>query len=92
MKQAGLHFVDYYKKSRELLRPGNWIKDEELIGKINDFDIIRQRHIAEIITGNLVFHEFYVSKMPNSTDTSRHVDEIIYNPGKHTVQVDAYRI
>ena len=80
MKQAGLHFVEYYKKGRELLRPGNWITDEELLGKIHDFDIVRQRHIAEIITGNLVFHEFYVSKMPNSTDTSRHVDEITYTP------------
>ena len=92
MKQAGLHFVEYYKKPRELLRPGNWITDEELLGKIHDFDIVRQRHIAEIITGNLVFHEFYVSKMPNSTDTSRHVDEITYNPGKHTMQLEAYRI
>ena len=92
MKQAGLNFVEYYKKPRELLRPGNWITDEELIGKINDFDIVRQRHIAEIITGNLVFHEFYVSKMPNSTDTSRHIDEITFPPGKHTSQIDAYRI
>ena len=92
MKQAGLHFVEYYKKPRELLRPGNWITDEELIGKINDFDIVRQRHIAEIITGNLVFHEFYVSKMLNSTDTSRHIDEITFNTKKHTVQVAAYRI
>jgi len=92
MKQAGLQFVEYYKKPRELLKPGNWITDEELIGKINDFEIVRQRHIAEIITGNLVFHEFYVSKMPNSTDTSRNVDEITYNPGKHTMQLDAYRI
>ena len=92
MKQAGLHFVEYYKKGRELLRPGNWITDEELLGKIHDFDIVRQRHIAEIITGNLVFHEFYVSKMPNSTDTSRHVDEITYNTEKHTTQLEAFRI
>jgi hypothetical protein len=92
MKQAGLHFVEYYKKPRELLRPGNWIKDEELMEKIDGFDIVRQRHIAEIITGNLVFHEFYVSKTTNSTDTSRHVDQITYHPGKHTMQLDAYRI
>ena len=63
-----------------------------ILRKINDFDIVRQRHIAEIITGNLVFHEFYVSKMPNSTDTSRHIDEITFPPGKHTSQIDAYRI
>ena len=92
VKEAGLHFVEYYKKTRELLQPGNWIKDEELLGKINDFDIIRQRQIAEIITGNLVFHEFYVSKIPNSIDTTRHVDEIVYLPGKHTMQGVAYRI
>ena len=92
MKQAGLHFVEYYKKPRELLRPGNWLKDEELMEKINGFDIIRQRAIAELITGNHVFHEFYVSKIPNSQDTSQHVDQIAYLPGKHTLQLDAYRL
>ncbi len=62
-----LNFVEFSStKMRLAYRPEQYIKNQEVLTKVKQFDVKRQQQIAELLVGVFKKHEFYIS---NESDT-----------------------
>lgn len=79
VKGAGLNFVEFSEINSKLkLRPQNYIRDLDLLRRIQSMTLEKQREICEIITGDIIKHSFYVSKQKDSIATFDDVDNVPY--------------
>lgn len=68
IESADLNFVDFMEIGpRITLKIENYVKDADLLSQIKQMPIIKQQAIAEVISGNVIKHTFYASKIKDST-------------------------
>lgn len=79
VQKAGLNFVDFSSShSRLVLRLENYISDPVLLAELKKRDIIEQKAMCEIITGNIIKHSFFVSNQKNSIASFDDLDNVPY--------------
>jgi SAM-dependent methyltransferase len=79
VEKAGLNFVEFTSIiSRINLRLENHVKDFTLLSKLRQKDLKTQQAMAEIIIGNIIKHEFYVSAQKDSQASFDELDNVPY--------------
>jgi ubiquinone/menaquinone biosynthesis C-methylase UbiE len=82
INNAGLNFVEYTGPiERIALMLENYIRDDEILQRLKKLDIIRQQEFCEIMCGDIIKHNFYVSNQRNSVASFDDLDNVPFvNP------------
>lgn len=91
--KAGLNFVNFSTVNDRLkLKPESYIQDPELLTKIQGFDTITKQAICEILVGDIIKHEFWVSKIKDSVASFLDLDNIpIFDFNTSNIPLEFYQ-
>lgn len=79
VEKAGLNFVEHGSPhSRIMLQPKTYIKDPELLARIEKMDKVKQQAMCEIMCGSIIKHDFYVSKKKDPVARITDLDNVPY--------------
>lgn len=79
VEQANLNFVEFNSAhSRAILDISRYIKEPELLKRLQKLDKVKQQAIAEIMCGSIIKHSFYASKKKDPVAKLTDLDNIPY--------------
>jgi SAM-dependent methyltransferase len=76
IESCGLNFVDFSYQRAWRYRPESYIQDQRLLHKIKQLDVRKQYAIAELLAGNILLHQCYVSNRRNTVAKLHDLDNI----------------
>lgn len=79
VEKAGLNFVEFHDaKSRFMLDIARYVKEPELLKRLQKMDKMKQQAICEILCGSIIKHTFYASKKKQPVAKMTDLDNIPY--------------
>jgi SAM-dependent methyltransferase len=82
VERAGLKLVEYYRpRDRVLLDPEACIPDASLLERVRARDLRTQRAVAELMTGRLIKHDFYVAATADTVASPDDLDNVPFLTG-----------
>lgn len=79
VEKAGLNFVEFHDaKSRLMLDVTRYVKEPELLKRLQKMDKMKQQAICEVLCGSIIKHSFYASKKKKPVAKITDLDNIPY--------------
>ncbi len=79
VEKAKLNFVDFSSAhSRVMLNIAHYVKDAELLKRIQKMDKVKQQAMCEILCGSIIKHSFFASKKKDPVAKMTDLDNVPY--------------
>ena len=76
VRNGGLNFVDFACGQKQLYNPANYLRDRSILERIARLDRELQHSVAELLSGAMIKHVFYLSKRNDSVAQIDDLDNI----------------